>query len=475
MSLHRNLKPILLATALLISSVLGIGIGVLGWEGSTPIMGLIAIAVLWLLFNKPEVGLKLLIATTFVIILLGQDQSIELFDLQVRLASLLKDLLFSLVLLTWALQVALGRITLKIDGLTIVVILFMLWSLFRGITSPNGYVAGLLGVRSTIQYAFLFLVAGTAIRSYKQAQSLLWILILSSLYPAIAGVFQVETVISGLAETETGEVVKLTNQRLYFMASVHGVNVFAGYIGIVLSSVMAISLFDKVGALKRAFLLAYGVLLSIILYLTFSRRLWIAFAIVMLVFLILKRVRPSTILIVGLLVTGLLLLNQTPLELAAARMGLYTGYWIRDVISYTRVEEWQYLWDGVSQSITSFLFGTGLGTAGAVEEALNLSEGVSGHNYYLVVLYQLGLAGLFLFLTILVLGILKAWKLWKKTKLPLVRQIIASVLGSMLIVMLSALVGISFENYPLNLIFWLFLGILQACDWLAKQEELAIV
>ena len=63
----------------------------------------------------------------------------------------------------------------------------------------------------------------------------------------------------------------------------------------------------------------------------------------------------------------------------------------------------------------------------------------------------------------------------EKTKLPLVRQIIASVLGSMVIVMLSALVGISFENYPLNLIFWLFLGILQACDWLAKQEELAIV
>jgi O-antigen ligase len=122
-----------------------------------------------------------------------------------------------------------------------------------------------------------------------------------------------------------------------------------------------------------------------------------------------------------------------------------------------RLEKWNTIMDQLSENIFYLLFGMGLGNSG--------TSGLSGNyiiieNAYLSILYELGLIGLFLFITIIFIFLTNALIIYKKIIDPNIKSF---ALVSLLYLFAYLFAGLFMDihvNNPFSFYFWLFLALI---------------
>lgn len=215
------------------------------------------------------------------------------------------------------------------------------------------------------------------------------------------------------------------------MSTLRDPNSFGSYLIIVLSLIFSYLLVTKNKDLKNVYLglLALGLLC---LWFTFSRSAWIGAFAALLVLVALHYKRPKNITLdkrlVSLLAVGLVVVLA---GLFVAR----DSYFIKNVILHAdestvledpnelRVRVWRQSIDAVADQP----FGYGPGTAGLPSVRNDIQGTVLNENYYLQIMYEVGVLGLGLFLAILVVVGYRLYGLVGNSRLAL--ALLASFIG----------------------------------------------
>ncbi len=183
---------------------------------------------------------------------------------------------------------------------------------------------------------------------------------------------------------------------------------------------------------------------------TFVRGAWLALAIG-LAYLASKRYRVLLLLVP----VGLVLLVFLPPDISSSAFSAKS--------SIERTESWLQNAD----LVLDHPLGAGIGTAGsASEKVAALQEGVKAYqpdNYYFKVLVELGVLGLWF----LVLLLVSAYRSSRQAVVRLSGRDAALAEGVSAFILASAaaaMVATYFEIFPMDLFFWLLLGVIASCD-----------
>jgi O-antigen ligase len=126
----------------------------------------------------------------------------------------------------------------------------------------------------------------------------------------------------------------------------------------------------------------------------------------------------------------------------------------------------------------SLLFGYGTGSAG--EGLSNLftntnSIYITSHNVFFKIQFELGLLGLALFLIFLMFSVLHIWRANRRLQDPFLIVIRDWSLATTAAIFVSGFTGAILDAYPVNLIFWLIIGISSRLYMFEPQEDSSIV
>ncbi|MBK6710109.1 MAG: O-antigen ligase family protein [Chloroflexi bacterium] len=118
----------------------------------------------------------------------------------------------------------------------------------------------------------------------------------------------------------------------------------------------------------------------------------------------------------------------------------------------------------------------GYGTSSAGEGLSNLYEGTGSkhfpsHNLYLKVFLELGLVGVFLFLTLVVGSLLKSWRFVRRSHLSSPDIVLTQhwAIATIVAFLVAGLVIPTLDVYPVNYYFWLFLGLISSREFTQTQ------
>lgn len=478
----QNSRLLFTSRSPLLLSVISIGIAIavglaIGNQGDTIgyllLVVFVAIGFFATLITIPISAIILLLGSLYPVIMLGQGQEIGLFGLSIGIATLMKDGLLILTAVVTGLHLlSIGK-HFRWTRLDFLVLLFVVWVAFIGIISSRTLIASLLGIRATILYVLVYFITRVVIRDARDVNIVIWAVILTSVVPIIASFGQADSVVTGLATIDPDASGRLYNQRLYLAdQSVHTANVYAAYLAIVFTTIVGQLFFggSHQNRLARTLLMGYSVPLAFFLIISFSRRVWIALGIVLLALMFIRRIALWRILSIALIVTLVLFFLPEQIVEAMRFRAISISSGFEESGMAQRVSEWRLLLTLTFSSPTSLLVGSGFGLVGSTGLALDEASAFGGHNYYLILMYQLGLGGLLIFLRILWKGLTIAFETMQSYPQSPMRVGSLVSLAGMVLIIISALAGGSFENYPLNLLFWLMLALAVNCQQLAAQS-----
>lgn len=471
------LSPFLSTYAMLLLMALLVGVSIAlsqqgQWVGIVGIGALIGIIFAGLIIHQPLFGVIAVIGFSFISVFLFHNEA--QLGIPFKLSLLFKDGILIIVVMGWIYHLYKHKLTLTNSRLTLFVLAFISWVALRSVLSSRGIVIGLLAIRATLEFSILYFIVSSSIRTEKDIRFLLWGIILSSLLPVLFVSFQIEEVVNGLATTQVEEFGRIYFNRINILGSSESLigrsntaNTFAAYLGTVLICLFTFLLFNKRTFDNKKLMIplsAYSLMVTLLILLSFSRRVWVALLLVFIMLWALQRVSAHTLIMPLLfMMTIYLLLPDQIVEWIVRRFSTLAIITDENVSS-TRLAEWRYLWGGISQSAGSLLFGQGVGIIGTLAKGIGSEDWVNGHNYYLTTFYQLGMIGLLFFGSILLEGCAKTLRVFKNSSDLSIRQGTLAAFGVIMLLSLSALAGNTFEAYPLNVIFWTFLGLTDASE-----------
>lgn len=144
---------------------------------------------------------------------------------------------------------------------------------------------------------------------------------------------------------------------------------------------------------------------------------------------------------------------------------------ITDYRNVGRFAEWREVLSLVFAGPVQALWGIGPGRVGQVALDFKAAGALSSHNSYLLQLADLGAVGA-LFLVILVgWHITLAWKLARKHRGAVVGKLAATLLAIQLAYALTAMFGITYHNYPTNLLAFTAMALVQTLRLHAQAER----
>ena len=235
-------------------------------------------------------------------------------------------------------------------------------------------------------------------------------------------------------------------------------------IGVYISVLLFIQLlFAEIQKKKSTKVLIFMLMIAPSLFsllLTFSRRAWLAFLIAMGIYLFIKE-KNKFIIVLSVLFLGILLANID-----------YETIWQRFVLSFdgsyksnfVRIENLKGTILYMSKSADVFLFGLGVGVTGpgciGVSSSGKYPFGI--HSYFLQLWVELGLIGLLLYLFLICVVFVAFWKTYRIYKFynKNMTKYLTTYMLCFIVLLVSAIVGMTPMAFPSNLFQWLFVGLI---------------
>jgi len=318
--------------------------------------------------------------------------------------------------------------------------------------SPTALLPGFWSWRIYIEFAVFYLLARAAVRDLRDVRLLLggWILLALPVL-LIAG----SQLLAGRLWVFFGEADAWAGARLSL-----GDETGANYLALFLLPIVLGGAGLAWAAKTRRAQLAWAALALLAMgqaAMTLSRRVYLALAVGFAVLAWFDRRRAWWF---GLGAAGAL--AALPFLPAGVFDRLASMISVTDYRNVGRFEEWIALLKMVFAGPVQALWGVGPGRVGQVAIDFKVPGAISGHNSFLVQLADLGLVGLGFLLALLALHLRLAYRLARDHRGTIVGRTAATLLAIQLGYALTGVFGITYHNYPTNLLAWLAMGLTQA-------------
>ncbi len=375
--------------------------------------------------------------------------------------------LFCVVILTAAgyyFKIIRGKRVVKLGLLDAAVLAFGILLLLCGAVSAGGLASF---VSAVLSFGFLmaYLLTVNLIRTKKWVLRCIGALLVSAGLSAVVGVIQMFTSANQSSWVDDSVFVDL---GVRITATFDNPNIYAAYLLLVLPFAAAM-LLSKSGEGKRLPLTVGFAVLLVCLVETFSRGAWVGAAFAAILFLMVYSRRSVGYLLAG----GLLLPLATPL--------LPQNVWVRVVsigtasdssVTY-RISAWRGLGDLLRKH---WLGGIGVGESAfsAVYPMFSYAglEGIKHtHNLYLQLLTETGVAGLVLFLLVMLLFVQNCFEFIYKMRDREQTLVVIAGLAAVLGVLILGLTDYIWYSPRVFLLFWLVIGLVSAHIRIGHHER----
>jgi len=381
----------------------------------------------------------------------------------------IKDLFLLLVLGMWLLRISLGRkYRVKNNLLTLPLLVFVALGAVYSLRSVDLKV-GLWGFRSLAQFIAVFFLTAGIVRSRVILWRLSLAILVSGLFISALGFYELLGTQIGYGY-EFGVLPEHIVGRVTVFGDEHTAGTFGTYMSILVTFSWGLILFLKrysASAWFKLLLFSVMALAGINTVFTFSRRAWVGVLCSAVIFLFLtKRIKvvlQITTVVIAALILGLVV-HPRALSILVDRVTIVDPTHLTNA---QRLEEWSVLWQRVNEH---FLLGEGLGVVGPVSTTFNVPGGTNTHNYYLMLLVEMGFLGLLSFLIIVGLIYFIGIRAFESTSDGFVKAVSAGAFATVINLAVQAFFSVVIENYPFNLYFWFFTGLLVSIVHLARRD-----
>jgi len=389
---------------------------------------------------------------------------------ELSMAGILQDGPPLLALLVWSWKILFERRgRLIYSSIYLPIGLLIAWAGMTVLYAPS-LLTGLMGLRSLIRFIPFFLIMASFMRTRGEIMRTLQVLFGSMALGAAMGLTQLPKYIK--SNPSWYDIYGLGTGRFFgiFGAGTSAV-IYTNTLGIVLAIALLIGLtllLNSRGLRRRFYYLLGMAPLSLILVFTFSRRGYITF-LGGLLLMVLARGRKyfslgvQIVLLVAFLVT----------VIGASSLGgfviqRFSQNPLRDPSFRARVSDAQLI---LERSGNNPWFGYGIGSTGPVGVRFNVPDAVPAHNYYLMLLYEMGVPGLLFFIWLLSRIIRLSRQIYQRVPTVEFKSVVATIWAIMIMLVLNGLLGTTFEAYPIDLYFWVLVGLLEAISRSAAGKQ----
>ncbi|MDI6783887.1 MAG: O-antigen ligase family protein [bacterium] len=427
--------------------------------------------ILWLIFlyYQLKFGLILLIALApFLIVLSETNIIVQITGIEFSRTLLRapKDIWLLSLVVVWSMHLLHRRYQLPIKSNTIYpiyisIISFIAIALIYMFVSPDIKI-GFWGLRSTLEFVIVFFLTIAILTESYYIQKAIRLFLWSGLIFSLWGFYRILTTQIGPGtwfEVMPEHIVG----RLTVFGDEHSTNAYAIFMSMLVSFCLGALTLDKNKGIPSEYkswhwlLVLTLIFAGINLIFTFSRRAWLGVVIAAICIGLLSG-KKRLILRIGFIILLSLLIAYfvQPLTFTA----LFTRITTFDPSNITireRLDEWATLYQRI---INSNLFGVGLGVVGPIGVLYEYPEATLTHNYYLMLLTEMGILGLLIFIWILGAILWFAISLYKTIKNYQIRSFTLGLIACIIALIFSAIGGVTFENFPNSMHFWFFSGLL---------------
>ncbi len=373
-----------------------------------------------------------------------------------------------LVLLTsfsYAVKLIRGKRILKIELVDLAVVLFFLTLYFSGAISAGGKQGYWEVVLSCVLMLGYFLVVNL-MRTEKWIRRCILTLVSSGTIVAIIGIAQY--MLGLVTEGAWLDLTHFSNIKGRVVSVFENPNILASYLLLILP--FSLFLLTRAKQKKTKFVSLFSIasiLLCIIL--TWSRGAWLAsLACVLLFALIYSRKTLRNLFFLGFAIPFLSFLLPQSIVGRFTSIGNFS-----DSSTAYRV----YTWKGNLQAIKDY-FWSGIGYGNSAYRAIYPQYAYAGieaaqhsHSLYLQILLGMGVGGLLIFLTVIVLHAQMSLEYIKTAKDQGSRLTVAAVMGALLAALVMGVFDFVWYNYRVFFLFWGVLAIGCACVRIGKDEQ----
>lgn len=360
--------------------------------------------------------------------------------------------LVDFILLVFIVNTVVNKPTLKYGPMGIWIVLFGAINLFTAIFSVTP-LASIQAALAILSFLALYFVLINTVTDRKFFYLLVLALIISASLQSLYGIYQYQTGISTIQQHWTdAQMFPELNTRVF--GTLDNPNILAQYLELIIPLTLGL-FWSTPDRLRKVLLLGAASLMIVCLLLTYSRAGWVAFALSVIVFAILRDRRILLVAgIAGLL--GLYFLPGSIMERAASIGNL------SESSNTYRI----FIWKASLKMIRDFWYsGVGLGVQAfaKIYNGFYIREGVYAfhtHNLYLQILVETGILGLTIFLAC----VYKAFKFGLNAVVRSVnnidKTIIVAILAGILALLLHGLTENSFYNFKIIFMFWFSISLI---------------
>ena len=438
--------------------------------------------ILWLiyLYTHLETGLILLVAITPFLIVISETKlvlNLTGIDLSRTALRAPKDIWLLSLIFIWSIHLFKKRYRFPsflphVRTVCLPIILFIAVAIIYSFISPELKI-GFWGLRSTIEFIAIFFLTAAIVSTPDTTKKAMRYFLWSGLIFSIWGLYRIFTTKIGLGSWFDVMPEHIVG-RLTVFGDEHSTNAYAIFMSMLVSFCLGALTLDRNKGIQsehkswHRLLVVTLIFAGINLIFTFSRRAWLGVIIAAICIGLLSG-KKRLILRIGFIILLSLLIAYfvQPLTFTA----LFTRITTFDPSNITireRLDEWVTLYQRI---INSNLFGVGLGVVGPIGVAYEFPEATLTHNYYLLILTEMGFLGLLIFIWLLGAILWFSIALYKTIKNHHFRSFTLGLIACIITLIFSAIGGVTFENFPNNLHFWFFSGLFISIYALQRQTS----
>ena len=392
------------------------------------------------------------------------------------LAGLYQDILPLIGLVVWGTLLLLRphRYRIAKSNLNLFILMLAAWALIGALNSNIPLLARAFGLRALLRYIPFYFITASTIRKTDMVRSLGIVLIFSHFLVSVVGLFELPKFFAA----------GLTWEQVY-----HGTNRFYGVFGVegreitTYSNVYAMML--SFGFLLSASFLVYGqftskakacLLIAIVpilvnIVFTFSRRGWFNLVVGLLMFFMVSRNRSRRFLQIMLVVLFAFSALYAIMNIMPSNQLVLQRFQqnpLADSSFVVRMKEYRYLFNAIGEKP---LWGWGIGSTGPVGVRFNVPGAVNSHNYYLMLSYELGLIGLLFWGGVVIVSVGQAWVVARGSPDGTLKAVAVAIFVILVLMAVDSLLGTVYEAFPLDLYFWIMLGMLIAISRIKQKNN----
>lgn len=369
--------------------------------------------------------------------------------------------LVDFILLVFAVNTVVNKPALKYGPMSIWIVLFGGINLFTAIFSVTP-LASIQAALAIVSFLALYFVLINTVTDRKFFCLLIVVLILSASLQSLYGIYQYQAGISTVEHHWTdAELFPELNTRVF--GTLDNPNILAQYLELIIPLTLGL-FWSTRDWLRKALLLGAASLMFLCLILTYSRAGWIAFALSIIVFSILRDRRI-------LLVAGI-----------AGLVGMYflPGSVMERIASIGNLSESSntyriFIWKASLKMIRDFWYcGVGLGVQAfaKIYNGFYIREGVYAfhtHNLYLQILIETGVLGITMFLACVYKAFKFGLNAMVRSDNNIDKTVIAGLLAGILALLLHGLTENSFYNFKIIFMFWFSISLIMTMRELGED------